>query len=149
MHASGASLYQLFLAKGISARELAALIGAHTCSKSFHQTPLGLGDQGSPQDSTPGIWDVKFYSETTNPAAGDFVFDSDKNLAADPNVGPEFRGFVNNQGKWGSDFSAAMTKMSLFGVPGGNSNLQDCTGILPKGTSKRDVKAAPINDRAR
>ena len=149
MHASGESLYQLFLAKGIKEDELAALLGAHTTSKSFHQTPVGLGDQGFPQDSTPGIWDVKYYSDTTNPPAGVFVFDSDKNLAAHPVVGPKFKGFVNNPGKWNSAFGSALTKMSLFGVPGGKQNLQDCTKVVPQGTSKRDIKAAPVNNRAR
>lgn len=149
MHAAGESLRLLFLAKGLSANDLAALIGAHTSSKSFHQTPAGVGDIGSPQDSTPGIWDVKYYSEVTSPAPGDFVFESDKNLAANPIVGKEFSGFVNNQGKWTSAFADAMFRMSLFGVPGGKSNLIDCTGILPRGTTKRDIRAAPINDRAR
>lgn len=149
MHADGETLRLLFLAKGVDAKGLAALIGAHTTSKSFHQTPAGQGDVGAPQDSTPGVWDVKFYSEVTKPVAGDFVFDSDKNLAANPTVGKEFAGFVNNQGKWNGAFADAMAKMALFGVPGGSSNLIDCTGILPKGSSKRDIRAAPINDRAR
>jgi len=42
-----------------------------------------------------------------------------------------------------------MTRMSLLGVPGGSANLIDCTNALPAGTKKRDVKAAPINDRVR
>lgn len=130
MHAPGEDLRQLFLAKGVPAKDLAALIGAHSASKSFHQTPVGVGDIGSPQDSTPGIWDVNFYSEVTSPKPGDFIFDSDKNLAANPVVGPEFQGFVGNQGKWKSDFASAMYKMSLFGLDP-KAPLQDCTGVLP------------------
>lgn len=77
-------------------------------------------------------------------------FISDVNLAQHPVVGKEFKGFVNSQGKWSSAYANAMAKMALLGVPGGKSNLIDCTGVLPKGTSvKRDVKRAPINDRVR
>lgn len=148
MHASGASLYQLFLQKGINAKELAALIGAHTSSKSFHQTPPGVGDVGAPQDSTPGIWDVKFYAEVSKPKPVDFVFQSDINLAADPNVGKEFKKFVGQQERWNDAFYNAMLKMSLFGVPNGKKNLIDCTKVIPKGTSKRDMRAAPIDGRA-
>ena len=91
MHASAAVLSALFTAKGISAPELAALMGAHTTSRSFHQTPVGQGDAGLPQDSTPGIWDVNYYAETLSPAPGTFVFESDKNLANDATVGKEFK----------------------------------------------------------
>lgn len=130
MHAPGEDLRQLFLAKGVNAKELAALIGAHSTSKSFHQTPAGVGDVGAPQDSTPGIWDVKFYSEVTKPKKGDFVFESDKNLAANPVVGKEFQGFVGHQEKWEGAFANAMHKMSLFGLDP-NADLQDCTNLLP------------------
>ncbi|KAL3417989.1 ligninase lg6 precursor [Phlyctema vagabunda] len=148
VHASGASLFALFQDKGFDARDLAALLGAHSTSKSVSLAPeIPVGGQ---QDSTPGIWDVKYYSETLKPQAGVFPFQSDVNLAKHPEVGKEFSGFVNNQGKWTGKFADAMFRMSLLGVPGGTSNLIDCTNVIPKGTSsKRDIKAAPINDRAR
>lgn len=151
MHASGDALYELFQNKTITARELAALIGAHATSKSFHQTPAGRGDIGLPQDSTPGIWDVKYYSETTNPPKGVFVFDSDIALAKHPVVGPEFANFVNRQGLWNAFFALAMTKMSLFGVPGGSDDLTDCTEYIPIGTvpSKRDLQSGPGHGRYR
>jgi hypothetical protein len=42
-----------------------------------------------------------------------------------------------------------MTKLSLLGVPN-PSSLIDCTGAVPRGThNKRDMRAAPINDRIR
>jgi len=147
--ASGESLYELFLAKGISAEELAALVGAHTCSKEFFVT---ANSPGIPQDTTPGIWDVDFYGQTvqSTPPAGVFVFPSDSNLAAHPVVGPQFHGFVNNQGKWTGKFAKAMTHLSTLGVSGGTSQLIDCTSALPKGTNnKRDMRAAPINARIR
>jgi hypothetical protein len=160
VHASGDSLFALFQDKGFDAVDLAALIGAHTCSKQFF---VDTTQSGKPQDSTPGIWDVKFYTETTSPPAGVFVFDSDKNLANQTQVGKEFKGFVNNQGyvlqsllskelwlitcfrKWNGKFADAMKRMSLLGVPGGSNNLVDCTDTLPKSTnSKRDFRMGEI-----
>jgi len=117
-------------------------MGAHSTSKQFF---VDESQAGKPQDSTPGIWDVKYYAETLQspPPAGNFRFNSDINLANQAQVGKEFRGFVNNQGKWNGKFGDAMTKMSLLGVPGGSSKLIDCTNALPQSTNlKRDIKAA-------
>jgi hypothetical protein len=97
VNASADSLFALFEDKGFNAADLAALLGAHTCSKQFFVDPA---QAGKPQDTTPGIWDIKFYGETIqNPIpAGNFLFASDKALAAHKVVGKEFSGFVNNQG---------------------------------------------------
>jgi hypothetical protein len=123
------------------------LLGAHSTSKAFGQTDIL---PGGAQDSTPGIWDVNYYAQTLNPPQNVFPFQSDKNLAAHPVVGKEFSGLVGNQGKWTSAFAAAMAKMALLGVPNGNRNLIDCTGVIPKSTNaKREFRAAPINDRVR
>jgi manganese peroxidase len=143
------SLFQLFQDKGFSAVDLAALVGAHTTSKAFVHTPQV--PVGGAQDSTPGTWDVNFYQETYTPPAGVYRFDSDIALS-DPKkaVGKEFQGFVNNQGKWTGKFADAMFRLSVLGIPAADqAKFIDCTSALPKGTKKRDVKAAPINDRAR
>ncbi|EOD53169.1 putative ligninase h2 protein [Neofusicoccum parvum UCRNP2] len=143
------SLLQLFVDKGFSAADLAALIGAHTTSRSFAQRQLPVG---TPQDSTPGRWDVKYYGETYAPPAGVGRFDSDIALSDRTKaVGKEFNGFVNNQGKWVGKFADAMFRLSVLGIPPATYNtFADCTGVLPKATSaKRDIRAAPINDRAR
>lgn len=105
VQASGDSLFTLFSNKGFSAKELAALLGAHTTSKAFNQAPVVPA--GSSQDSTPGLWDVKYYAETLNPPKSIGVFPSDKNLAKHPVVGKEFSGFVGNQGKWTGAFADA------------------------------------------
>ncbi|CZT08490.1 hypothetical protein WAI453_007217 [Rhynchosporium graminicola] len=73
-HGSGQSLYELFLAKGFEAKELAALLGAHSTSKAFHQPDIPAG---TPQDDTPGILDVHNYSNTLKPVAGMQPFQSD------------------------------------------------------------------------
>lgn len=104
VHASADSLYQLFQNKGFNAAELASLLGAHSTSKSFHVPDVPVG---APQDSTPGLWDVKYYAETYNPPAGTVPFPSDRVLANHTVVGKEFKGLVGNQGKWTSSFAAA------------------------------------------
>jgi len=152
VHAPADDLYKLFQAKGYDAVDLAAILGAHSTSNQFG---VDVSQKGAAQDTTPGVWDTKYYSDTTasptpiDPATGKpiFVFPSDSGLAAHPTVGKEFKGFVNNQGKWSGKFADAMGRMALFG--NNPSGMIDCTGALPATTSvKRSIKAAGINERA-
>jgi hypothetical protein len=53
--AGGDELVQVFLDKGISPEELAALLGAHSTSKQFEFDP---SKSGAALDTTPGVWDV-------------------------------------------------------------------------------------------
>lgn len=111
-------LIQLFEDKGISQPELAALIGAHTASKAVAQEQYGVPFDGKqqvfcrgetdrltlgtgPQDSTPGQWDVTYYSETDTHSQGVYSFESDINLS-NPNatVGQVFQSFVNSQSEF-------------------------------------------------
>jgi len=144
------SLLALFQKKGFSATDLAALVGAHTTSTAVGQVANGI-PVGGAQDSTPGLWDVKFYSETYSPPANVYRFQSDISLSAtNTTVGKEFNGFVNNQGKWTGKFADAMYRLSLLGVPSTvSTNFVDCTSMLPKSTGKRSFLTAPYNNRAR
>jgi hypothetical protein len=138
VNADAASLSQLFIDKGFDDRDLAALLGAHSTSNQFN---FDTNNVGASQDSTPGIWDVKYYSETLNPPQGVVVFPSDTKLANYKNVGKEFKGFVGNAGRWNGKFADALERMALFGSSGTN-NLIDCTDSLPKATNaKRELKA--------
>ncbi len=126
------TILQLFADKGFSALDLAALLGAHSTSKS-RSTQL---PPDTAQDSTPGIWDVKYYSEIYNPPPGVANFEADINLS-NPNttVGREFRNFINNQGRWNGNFASAMFRLSLLGIPPETYNtFVDCTGALPRPT---------------
>jgi hypothetical protein len=144
VQASADTLFTLFQNKGFSDVDLAALLGAHSVSKQFF---VDQSRAGQPQDSTPGVWDVKYYSETTSPVAGDFVFPSDAKLAAHAVVGKQFKGFVNNQGKWNGKYADAMGRMNLFGVASTNG-MVDCTSALPKSTNiKREMRAMPVYGR--
>lgn len=143
VNAPAADLFQLFQAKGFNAVDLAALLGAHSTSNQFNFNTTAAA-VGKPQDSTPGVWDVKYYSETLKPVKDVVVFPSDTKLAAHPSVGKEFQGFVNNQGKWNGKFADAMGKMALFGSDG-TKGLIDCTGSLPSSTNlKREMKGYPM-----
>ncbi|KAF2681444.1 class II peroxidase [Lentithecium fluviatile CBS 122367] len=140
VNAPAAELSQLFRDKGFDDVDLAALLGAHSTSNQFNFN-TSADKVGLPQDSTPGVWDVKYYSETLKPPKGVVVFPSDTKLANYQGVGKEFKGFVGNAGKWNGKFADAMGKMALFGSSG-TSGLTDCTDSLPKATSsKRDLKA--------
>lgn len=88
------SIITLMADKGFSAADVAALVGAHSSSKQFF---VDTTKAGTPQDRTPGIWDVDFYSDTTAKPANVFVFQSDINLANDPRSGPTFKSFVGQQ----------------------------------------------------
>lgn len=60
-HAPASDLVDLFQNKTINIKDLIALIGAHTTAQQFFVDPSKAGQS---LDSTPGVWDVKFYSET-------------------------------------------------------------------------------------
>lgn len=55
----------------------------------------------NPQGSTPGIWDVTFYSETTGKAPKRvFKFPSDVKLTAHPRITQEWNEFAVGQEHW-------------------------------------------------
>lgn len=139
VNAPAADLFQLFQNKGYDAVDLAAILGAHSTSKQFG---VDKTKAGQAQDSTPGVWDVKYYSETTSAPKDVFVFPSDAKLAVHPTVGKEFKGFVGNQGKWSGKFADAMNRMATFGND--KTKMVDCTGALPKAVQiRRNLKEAP------
>ncbi|KAF2800232.1 class II peroxidase [Melanomma pulvis-pyrius CBS 109.77] len=155
VNAPAADLLALFQAKGFDERDLAAILGqanimpgAHSTSNQFNFNP---GRSGDAQDSTPGVWDVKYckstlgaakmHAETLNPPKNVLVLPSDAKLSQYGNVAKEFQGFVNNQGKWNGKFADAMGRMTLFGSSGTNG-LSDCTNVLPQATNvKRELRA--------
>jgi manganese peroxidase len=141
---SGDDALSHFQARGFTAQDLAALIGAHTASRQFVTDPAHVG---SSQDSTPSIWDIKYFVETLLGTAP-FSFQSDINISKQTSTAPFFKQFSTDKAAWDTAFTAAMQKMSLLGSAGSGS-MVDCTGALPQSHSRRDAKAAPINARAR
>ncbi|KAL1654307.1 hypothetical protein SLS61_003314 [Didymella pomorum] len=144
VNAPADSLFKLFQDKGFDAVDLAALLGAHSTSNQFHFNESSDA-VGAPQDSTPGVWDVKYYAETTAPPKGVLVLPSDAKLAAHATVGKEFKGFVGNAGKWNGKFADAMAKMERFGSDGTLKGMVDCTNVLPATTvAKREMRGMPM-----
>lgn len=142
---SAAFNIELFRNKTIEPHGLTALIGAHTTSQQFFVDPSRAGD---PQDSTPGVWDVKFYGETLNGAPDRvFKFESDIKLSVAPETREEFLKFVTDQDDWNEvrhtsrsfcecfadilqDFAREYIRLSLLSVYQINS-MTECTKVLP------------------
>lgn len=86
-----ATLVDLFRNKTIGPHGLVALVGAHTTSVQFHTE---VERAGASQDSTPGVWDVLFYSQTLEtPVEGVFSFASDLALSKATGTADEWSSF--------------------------------------------------------
>ncbi|KAI1073785.1 peroxidase [Whalleya microplaca] len=123
-------LINLFAAKTFTASDLIALLGAHTVSKQKFVDPARAG---ASQDTTPAIWDTRFYSETI---VGDnktiFIFHSDKSLSNYPLTKTQFSLFAGASGQalWSPFYAQAYFRMSLLGVNNLN-HLTDITKLIP------------------
>lgn len=71
-----------FAAKGFSADDVVALLGTHSIAVNVNDDP---SQAGKGLDSTPGIYDMKFYSETAQGTAP-YSLQSDKLFANDTQV---------------------------------------------------------------
>lgn len=118
VNANAPSLIKLFQDKTIDVEGLVALVGAHTASNQFF---VNKAKSGFPQDTTPGIWDVSFYTEVLKgtPSQRVFQFNSDKVLANFSQSNPEWTEFAANnadaQEDWNEDYSQAYVRLSLLG----------------------------------
>jgi hypothetical protein len=121
--------------------DLAALIGAHTTAKERVADPSRAG---TAMDSTVGIWDNKFYSETRSGRAP-FTLPADKNIAQNPLTTVPFNTFSVSKGAWDGAFVSAMGKLSMLGVDA--EDMVDCTSALPGGSRKRDVRSSGLFER--
>ncbi|OAA60800.1 ligninase H2 precursor [Cordyceps fumosorosea ARSEF 2679] len=134
--ASADALLRLFADKTLGARDLVALLGAHTASR---QITVDRNRTGAPQDTTPGVWDAAFFRETAAATAPAQVvrFPSDTNLAADPRTAGWFgvygRALGPAQALWNDDYARAYVRLSLLGVANVN-DLTECTHALPPAT---------------
>ena len=140
-NANSDDLIALFASKGFSATDLVALVGSHTAAKQKSTVPASAG---AALDSTPGEWDTSFYQETLDSDAP-FTIQADKSLSENTGASGEWKRFANSQAQWSAAFVPAMVKMSMLGVD--QTNLIDCTGALPGGSARRDVRRAPVFDR--
>lgn len=75
---SAEKLVAVFQNKTITPKALVALVGAHSTSQ---QHFVDESRDGAPQDSTPGVWDILFYSETKSASVPPRVFRLPSDLA--------------------------------------------------------------------
>lgn len=130
VQSDAATLIQLFRDKTIGPHGLTALVGAHTTSQQHFVNTTRAGD---PQDSSPGVWDVKFYSETTGKAPKRvFKFPSDVALSQAPETRDEWAEFSGGGGQshWNEDYAREYIRLSLLGVNNINK-MTECTKVLP------------------
>jgi hypothetical protein len=131
VNSAAADIVNLFAAKGLSATDLAALLGAHSTAT---QLFVNTASSNASLDTTPGAWDVVYYQQTYNYATTGqnpskiFVLPSDQKLATFSSTSQAFQGFINNQGGWNKAYQSAMAKMVVFG--NNKNNMVDCTSAL-------------------
>ncbi|KAK1834586.1 heme peroxidase [Podospora conica] len=126
-NASAATILTLFSAKTIGAGGVVALLGAHTASKS------NIGPSPNmPQDSTPGRWDLNYFSETTNPNTPSTIlkFQSDINIANDAATSAVWNQFKTNKAAWDVAYAAEYIRMSLMGFQDING-MVECSKVMP------------------
>ena len=90
-------LIAAFEAKGFTATELVALVGAHSAAKNL---------AGKSLDSTPGDWDTKFYTETADGTAS-AALDSDKYLSNSSETSSTWSSFAESSSSWQDAFVPA------------------------------------------
>ena len=71
-----------FAKVGMSPADVVALVGAHTTARQFFDDPAKAG---ASLDTTPGVWDVKFYGQTKAGTAP-YSLSSDRRMTNDSRV---------------------------------------------------------------
>lgn len=144
------SILEKFAAKGFSPDDVVALMGTHSVAVQVNDDPEQAGKS---LDSTPSIYDLKFYQETLDGTAP-YSLQSDKGLANYTEVGDlghnlllvEDADEMQTQKKWKefadgdtSGWNTAFTDAwNRFAVVGNDvGSLQDCSSIIPSGASER------------
>ncbi|KAF4226661.1 hypothetical protein CNMCM6457_007494 [Aspergillus fumigatiaffinis] len=89
----GQYLIELFRNKTFNPRDLAALVGAHTVGQQYFVDPSRAGQS---LDSSPGVWDVRFYRDfsLSNPPQGVFRLPSDEALSRSDGTSSRFEAFT-------------------------------------------------------
>ncbi|THV00252.1 heme peroxidase [Dendrothele bispora CBS 962.96] len=124
---------------GISVREAMALIGSHTCGKQQFVDPAFANDTF---DTTPEIWDIRFYGETQRNDSDPNVFRLPSDLGFSHNSLTQkdysrFVGSLSTQEDWAREYAKAHEKMSLLGQDA--DSLTECTEIMPPSIHLRDI----------
>ncbi|KAI0834096.1 class II peroxidase [Hypoxylon sp. FL0890] len=112
------ALIAAFAAKGFSATELVALVGAHSAAKNL---------DGDAFDSTVDDLDTVFYNETADGTAPASL-NSDVYLSNSTQTSADWNTFGADASAWADAFVPAMEKLSLLGND--EANLTDCSSVI-------------------
>lgn len=93
----------MFAAQGFSTRDLSALLGAHTAARQF---ATNIAQMGASLDSTPGVWDTLYYSQTLHGTAP-FSIATDTGMSHDGQASQYYQEFASNKTAWDASFSSA------------------------------------------
>lgn len=125
------TLIKLFNDKTFTSSDLIALIGAHTTAKQNNVDP---SRPNAPQDSTPNVWDTKYYGQTLgNDNTTILIFPSDKSLATYKQTSGQWKVFAGAMGQaaWAPAYAQSYFRMSMLGVKNMNA-LTDCSKVIPQ-----------------
>ncbi|KAL1653949.1 hypothetical protein SLS61_003350 [Didymella pomorum] len=126
------SILDKFKAKGFSGDDVVALMGTHSVAVQVNDDPAQAGKS---LDSTPSIYDLKFYQETLDGTAP-YSLQSDKGLANNTETKKRWKEFADGDtSKWNTAFTDAWNRFAVIGND--VDSLQDCSNIIPSGASER------------
>ncbi|KAH7082183.1 ligninase LG6 precursor [Paraphoma chrysanthemicola] len=132
-----------FSAKGFSSDDVVALMGTHSVAVQVNDDP---SQAGKSLDSTPSVYDTKFYTETKDGTAP-YSLQSDKLLSNDTKTEQTWSNFGNSQDAWSAKFVDAWNRFAVIGNDVGS--LQDCSSLMPSSSSKRRrAMSMPMGARA-
>lgn len=128
------SILEKFAAKGFSPDDVVALMGTHSVAVQVNDDPA---QAGKALDSTPSVYDLKFYQETLEGTAP-YSLQSDRGLANDTETKEKWKQFADGDtSAWNTAFTDAWNRFAVIGND--VSSLQDCSDIIPSGASERKL----------
>ncbi|KAF9690820.1 hypothetical protein EKO04_011016 [Ascochyta lentis] len=128
------SILAKFAAKGFSGDDVVALMGTHSVAVQVNDDPAQAGKS---LDSTPSVYDTKFYQETMDGSAP-YSLQSDKGLANYSETHEKWADFAaGDVSAWNSAFTDAWNRFAVIGND--VDSLQDCSSIIPSGASERKL----------
>ncbi|KAJ4321698.1 hypothetical protein N0V94_002790 [Neodidymelliopsis sp. IMI 364377] len=130
------SILEKFAAKGFSPDDVVALMGTHSVAVQVNDDP---SQAGKSLDSTPSVYDTKFYQETMDGTAP-YSLQSDKGLANDTKTHEKWAEFAaGDMSAWDSAFTDAWNRFAVIGND--VDSLQDCSSIIPSSSGEKRLAA--------
>jgi hypothetical protein len=119
-----------FAEKGFSPEDVVALLGTHSVAVQVFDDP---SQAGKSLDTTPSVYDTKFYQETIDGTAP-YTLQSDKKLSKSEVTSHTWSNFASSTDEWSSAFVSAWNRFAVIGNDVGS--LVDCTSVIPASSDK-------------